>query len=99
MQAGDREARVLADSVPGRPDLGDRHVAGLHVGLNLELRPQVLGHTLSTPEPDPMNVGLRDRHDDIIARAPTGRCPSVQCSVSTEHSAGAALSSSVGRPD
>jgi hypothetical protein len=61
-QACNREPRVLADAVPRGPDLHDVDVAVGDVGLNLDLIPQVLGHTLPSPEADALQIGLGKRH-------------------------------------
>nr|KEP23282.1 hypothetical protein DA06_10210 [Georgenia sp. SUBG003] len=51
-----------ADAVPRWAHLDDVNMAVHDVGLDLDLVPQVLRHTLPRPEPDAVEIGLGQSH-------------------------------------
>jgi hypothetical protein len=57
----------VAEAVPWRPHLDDRHVTWLDVCLDLDLRPEVLRYALTTSELDPKQIDLWDCHTSIFA--------------------------------
>ena len=58
-QSRDREPGVLTHTVPRWAHLDDVDMSAADVGLNLQLVPQVLGHPLSRPQADAVQVSLR----------------------------------------
>jgi hypothetical protein len=57
---------VLADAVPRRAHVDYVDMAVGDVGLDLQLVPQVLGHTLTRPEADAPQISLGKSHHTSV---------------------------------
>lgn len=57
---------MLTDVIPRRPHLDDVDVTVRDVGLDFDLVPQALGHPLTSPEADAVEISVRKRHHTSV---------------------------------